>query len=498
MRDSPSELASIRVISDGWNEIQQLRANGRLSGTTSAAIANEVQLIEHTFDPMTAAANSIVQVEAVQAHVSYQRALATYQTSVRWMLLVLALALLSAVGIVAWLIRSVLSRTLAYSAFANRVTEGDFSQRLSPKGNDELDQLAATLDELAQSRQSEESYEAAKLEFNDTMQLTESEREAHELLKRYLERAVVDCEVTIFNRNNSADRLEAVTTLAEHSPLIASLEGAKPRSCLAVRMARTHAGSHDADALMPCPVCSGCSGRTTCTPFLVSGEVIGSVLADHGSPLESNETRSIREAVLQTAPVLGNLRNLAIAERRAATDGLTGLPNRRALHDVLKRMVAQASRTVSPLSALMCDLDHFKEINDRFGHGRGDDVLAAVGAAITHTIRASDFAGRYGGEEFLILLPATGLDGARDIAERVRAAVADIRVPNVERRISMSIGIAVLPDHAIDAESLEQASDRALYAAKNGGRDRVEIFSFTLGPEFSEALAPGAETVGRL
>jgi diguanylate cyclase (GGDEF)-like protein len=212
---------------------------------------------------------------------------------------------------------------------------------------------------------------------------------------------------------------------------------------------------------------------------LVSGEVIGSVLANRAALLEAEDGRSMREAVLLSSPVLGNLRNRAIAETRAATDGLTGLPNRRALQDTLKRMVAQSSRTLEPLSVLMCDLDNFKRVKDRFGHGRGDDVLTAVGVALSHTMRVSDFAGRYGGEEFLILLPATGLAGAIAMAERVRAAVSEIQVLTVDQRISLSIGIAVLPDHALDGESLERASDRALYSAKNHGRDRAEVVDLT-------------------
>jgi diguanylate cyclase (GGDEF)-like protein len=205
--------------------------------------------------------------------------------------------------------------------------------------------------------------------------------------------------------------------------------------------------------------------------------VIGSVLAIHEAPLSDYEGRSMREAVIQAAPVLGNLRNLAIAELRSATDVLTGLPNRRAIEGTLKRMVAQSSRTGTPLAALMCDLDHFKHVNDQFGHGSGDDILAAVGAVFSDSLRAADFAGRYGGEEFLILLPATGAEGAREIADKIRTAVADIRVPTVPQRITLSVGIAVLPDHANDAGSLERAADRALYAAKNAGRDRIEMFN---------------------
>ena len=107
------------------------------------------------------------------------------------------------------------------------------------------------------------------------------------------------------------------------------------------------------------------------------------------------------DSVTQAAPVLANLRNLALAEARAATDALTGLPNKRACADTLKRMVALPGRSVSPLSALLLDLDHFKQINDTFGHGIGDDALAAVGEVISANLRTSDFAGRYGGEEFI-------------------------------------------------------------------------------------------------
>jgi diguanylate cyclase (GGDEF)-like protein len=131
--------------------------------------------------------------------------------------------------------------------------------------------------------------------------------------------------------------------------------------------------------------------------------------------------------------VLGNLRTLAIAENHASTDALTGLPNRRALQDTLKRMVAHAGRTLEPLAALAVDLDHFKQVNDRHGHDKGDEVLAAVGALLDESLRASDFASRAGGEEFCVLLPSTDLAGALEIAEKLRAAIARVEVPGVDR-----------------------------------------------------------------
>jgi diguanylate cyclase (GGDEF)-like protein len=182
----------------------------------------------------------------------------------------------------------------------------------------------------------------------------------------------------------------------------------------------------------------------------------------------------VRDSVSQAAPVLANLRDLALAEFRASTDALTALPNQRAVKHTVKRMAAQTSRTLAPLSAIMLDLDHFKQINDSYGHGRGDDVLAAVGAVLSETIRTSDFVGRNGGEEFIVLLPDTDTDAALAVAEKIRAAIADLSVFGVDRAITASLGIATIPRHAGDGDQLVRSADRALYLAKTNGRNRVE------------------------
>jgi len=312
-------------------------------------------------------------------------------------------------------------------------------------------------------------------EFTDALQLSEDESEAHRLLQRYLERTVDGATATVLNRNNSADRLEAVTTVPPDSSLIESLAHADPRSCLAVRSARIHDEDDQRPALLSCPVCGGCPGRSTCSPLTVGGEVIGSVLLNRPRPFGAVERQRIRDSVGQAAPVLANLRNLAIAEVRAATDSLTGLPNKRAVGDTLNRMLAQASRTLSPLSLIVLDLDHFKEINDRFGHPVGDQALANVGAAIRSALRDSDFTGRTGGEEFAIMLPDTALDGAILAAEKIRAAIAGITLSGVDVTITASVGIATYPDQATGTDRLERLADSALYVAKRRGRDRIEI-----------------------
>jgi diguanylate cyclase (GGDEF)-like protein len=316
---------------------------------------------------------------------------------------------------------------------------------------------------------------AQQEELNDALQVSRSEPEAYDVLARHIQRASAATQVTILNRNNSAVRLEPVTAVREGSAVAVGLEGAAPDACLAVRLARPHSGAPGDTALLTCDVCGKSADRRTCVPSLVGGEVIGSVLVEHHDPLGEGDVAQVIDSVDVAAPVIANLRNLAIAELRAATDGLTGLPNQRAVHDTLKRMVAQAGRTVSPLALVLFDLDHFKQINDTFGHGRGDDVLAAVGDVAAHTVRGSDFVGRLGGEEFAVMLPGTDREGARRVAENLREALRSLTVTGIDREVTASFGVAVLPDDAPEAQALLRAADRALYQAKANGRDRVEL-----------------------
>jgi diguanylate cyclase (GGDEF)-like protein len=323
----------------------------------------------------------------------------------------------------------------------------------------------------------ETDYRRGQDEFADMLAVADDEVEANALLKRHIERSTPDSRVVVLNRNNSEDRLEARTPLVADEPIAQTLEIASPRDCLAVRLGKPHAENPDSPPLLQCTVCGRSGASSTCVPLLVSGAVIGSVLVEHTGAFGAGEERRLHESVSQAAPVLANLRNLAIAEQRASTDVLTGLPNRRALQDTMKRMIAQASRTVTPLSVIAFDLDRFKRINDQHGHEQGDSVLAAVGEAVNFTIRASDFAGRNGGEEFLAILPDTTIDGARVVAEKLRMAIRATEVSGLDRPVTASFGLATFPVDAVDAESLIRVADRALYLAKHNGRDRVEAVS---------------------
>lgn len=182
-----------------------------------------------------------------------------------------------------------------------------------------------------------------------------------------------------------------------------------------------------------------------------------------------------------TARVRAALRQKAARDAlaaAAATDWVTGLLSRRELDGRASELILLARRHGRALSCLMIDIDYFKEINDRHGHSAGDEVLRQVAARLRAASRASDIAGRYGGEEFVLLLPETGTEGAVTVAEKVRAAIASTPMElsgTTLLPVRVSIGVATRSASMIEADELYSAADTALYQAKQSGRDRVVV-----------------------
>jgi two-component system cell cycle response regulator len=166
---------------------------------------------------------------------------------------------------------------------------------------------------------------------------------------------------------------------------------------------------------------------------------------------------------------------------QASTDALTGIANRRRFNARLERELSRAARTRRPFCLILLDLDHFKRINDEFGHPRGDDVLACVGELLAEHIRGMDTAARYGGEEFALIVPETGVQGGIETAERLRRAIQSDCLSVGVGTVTCSFGVAEYPSdvgaNGNHAQGLIAAADRALYAAKQGGRNRVCIAS---------------------
>jgi len=308
--------------------------------------------------------------------------------------------------------------------------------------------------EETRRREREAQFQISQRRLGEALQVAADRPEADELLRRHLELTIPGAGVRVLER--------------EHG-------------CVATRLGRAYSRGADAEEeVLTCDVCGALPGETTCRPLVVGGEVTGSVLVESQAPLDPDDSRRLDDSIAATTPVLLSIRNLRLAETRAATDALTGLPNRRAIDEALGRMVAQAARGMRPLAVLMLDLDHFKGINDTYGHERGDEVLAGFGRLLRSELRASDVAGRAGGEEFVVLLPDTDRAGALALAEKLRAATHALRAgtggngAGAERSVTVSGGLAVFPEDALDAETIMRCADRALYAAKRNGRDRVE------------------------
>lgn len=163
----------------------------------------------------------------------------------------------------------------------------------------------------------------------------------------------------------------------------------------------------------------------------------------------------------------------------AVRDSLTGLYNRRYLDETLEREVSRARREGAPLSLVMLDIDYFKQVNDTHGHQVGDEALRMLAATLLANVRAEDVACRYGGEEFLILLPSMPLDAAIQRAQAWREAVERLAVPAGGAPVcfTVSLGVAAFPEHGKTPDELTRCADRALYRSKNDGRNRVSVFS---------------------
>jgi diguanylate cyclase (GGDEF)-like protein len=161
-------------------------------------------------------------------------------------------------------------------------------------------------------------------------------------------------------------------------------------------------------------------------------------------------------------------------QRQAAEDGLTGLANRRQLENQLARHFSEARHTRCPLSVAMADVDHFKQINDRFGHQIGDEVLMSIGLLLRHACRSEDLAARYGGEEFVLVLPQTDLSGAAHLCERVRRIVEEHPWQTIHPSLSVTLSMGVSENqNAPSYERLLGLADAQLYEAKHAGRNRV-------------------------
>ncbi len=201
-------------------------------------------------------------------------------------------------------------------------------------------------------------------------------------------------------------------------------------------------------------------------------------------PFNESELGARIYACLRTKALQDELRDknrqleevLSKVEILAITDPLTHLYNRRHFENLIENEFANTARYKSPAACLMIDVDYFKSINDEYGHRAGDIVLKEISNIIKSCIRKVDTVARWGGEEFVVLLPRTNKEDSYTAAERILESIAGCKFSGIKRRVTVSIGIASIPEPSIDkAEKLVDASDTAMYEAKNSGRNRIVV-----------------------
>ncbi len=221
--------------------------------------------------------------------------------------------------------------------------------------------------------------------------------------------------------------------------------------------------------------------RSFCvSPLRIGSNVLGALaVANRQERFNPADVALVAAAAEQVTLALERYRILAVVQRQASTDELTGLYNYRFLVDYLDQQIALAERLDSPLAVLMLDLDRFKALNDEHGHHAGDEALRRFAATLRDTVRRADLAARYGGEEFVVVMANTNREEARLVAEKIRRAVAaeELRFGDAVIRFTVSIGGVAYPDDTGDARQLLRLADEALYRAKRGGRDRVRFVS---------------------
>jgi diguanylate cyclase (GGDEF)-like protein/PAS domain S-box-containing protein len=269
----------------------------------------------------------------------------------------------------------------------------------------------------------------------------------------------------------------------------------QPVDCWALRTGHPHLVAAG-DLTAPCAHAAGVKNAYLCIPILAQGETLGIVhlqTTDETPQLNTSELSFKTTFAAQVGLSIANIRLRDALRTQSVRDPLTGLYNRRYLEEVLEREVRRAARATQSLGVLMIDLDHFKTFNDTYGHDAGDAVLRETGTSLTKGVRAEDFVCRFGGEEFVVILPTASLEAACGRAERLRIKIKELAVMHHGRSMGMltvSIGVAVFPEQGVSPKELMAAADAALYEAKRRGRDQVVVASLRI---VDETGVPDAE-----
>jgi diguanylate cyclase (GGDEF)-like protein len=320
-------------------------------------------------------------------------------------------------------------------------------------------------------------------EMGDLLQACRTTHEAHDVVARFIPPLFQTLSGAVYLADSTQHLLEAVAAWGEAGPEL-GLSTFTVEECWALRRSRLHV-VEDVNAG---PLCQHVEGRLPylCAPVAAQGEALG-VLHLRGprtaadvAPLLQEGERLAAMLAEHIALALSNLDLRETLRNQAIRDPLTNLFNRRYMEESLERELRRVRRKGAPLGVIMLDVDHFKRFNDTFGHDGGDVLLRQLGSFLQASVRGEDIACRYGGEEFILIMPEASLAVAHQRAEHIRQQAKQLRLEHLGQplgSITLSLGVAVFPDHGVASEVLIRAADAALYRAKHEGRDKVVIGS---------------------
>jgi diguanylate cyclase (GGDEF)-like protein/PAS domain S-box-containing protein len=311
-------------------------------------------------------------------------------------------------------------------------------------------------------------------EISDVFQSCQTSGETYSAIAHFVPKFFPDYSGALYILNNSKNLYEMTATWGE----AAALELVFGQDeCWSLRRTRAYLVA-DSGTTMNCRHVSEVAGSYLCVPLIAQGEVMGILHLRKATPEQPDQMKVIGQLAITIteamAMALANLKLRETLHNQAIRDGLTGLFNRRYLEETLERELSRGKRSGTSVGAIMLDLDHFKEYNDAFGHVAGDELLSALGQLIQDQIRKEDIACRYGGEEFLLILPEAPMEIVMKRANEVNLSVKRLHMQSKSlKQITISAGVAIFPEHGSTSKNIIKAADAALYRAKEEGRDRV-------------------------
>ncbi len=324
-------------------------------------------------------------------------------------------------------------------------------------------------------------------DLNEWLQSCNSLGELYQMVAEFLGRLLPGCAGSLYIYANSRDVLESAKAWNGGKMMPAM----HPEDCWGLRRGRPYTYGENEISFLCAHAAPSSSGEYCCIPILAHGETIGLLHLQFSRDDQANGESPSKEAVAeqrrlglicaeQISLAIANVKLRDELRDQSIRDALTGLYNRRYMMETCSREFSRAERAGQSVSVLSIDIDHFKKYNDNHGHDAGDMVLRAVGTCLENLFRNEDVPCRFGGEEFVVLLPGADSDTAARRAEQLRSKVEALVVRYVEKslpRVTVSIGVAAFPEAGDFPDVVLKAADEALYRAKESGRNRVELSS---------------------